>query len=79
MSKAQFINPSHRSGCMYACAPPNVVSQSVGQKRYRDHEYICNNKIIVLRAIFYAVRVLSKESMGLFFPRTYCLSHTLIF
>jgi hypothetical protein len=41
-------------------------------KRYRCNEYP-RNKRIVGGVVFYAVRVVSKESNRLFLPRTFCV------
>jgi uncharacterized membrane protein YvlD (DUF360 family) len=41
------------------------------QKYYRGNEYTRNNKIIVGRIIFYAVRIISKEIRRLVLPWTF--------
>jgi hypothetical protein len=41
-------------------------------KRYRGNEYIRNNRRIVGRVVFYAVRVVSKKSRRLILLRTSC-------
>jgi hypothetical protein len=67
ISTACFINPSHQS--VY----PNIIArQGLSQKRYRGNEYIRNNRRIVVRAVFYVVRVLPNESKRLVLPRTAC-------
>jgi hypothetical protein len=48
------------------CAFPSVAKQQL------DNEYTRNNRIIVGPVVFYAVRVVSKESKRLVLPRTCC-------
>jgi hypothetical protein len=38
------------------------------EKRYRSNQYIHNNRIIVGRVLFYAVRVVSRKAEHQFFP-----------
>jgi hypothetical protein len=60
ISTAYFIN---MSVCLYVY-PPIVARQRLG-KMLPLHEYTRNKRIIVGGVIFYAVRVLSKESRRL--------------
>jgi hypothetical protein len=68
ISTAYFINASHRSVCLYMY-PIHVARQRLGRKRYRNNGYTRNNRKIVGRVIFYAVRFVSKEIRRLVLPR----------
>jgi hypothetical protein len=63
ISTANFINPSHQSVCLHVYLPI-VAMQWLGKKRYRCNKYKCNDRRIVARVVFYAVRAVSKESTG---------------
>jgi hypothetical protein len=60
-STVYFINPSHQSACLYVYLPIGVRQR-----------YCCNNRRIVLRVIFYEVRVVSEESRLVVLPRNVC-------
>jgi hypothetical protein len=79
ISTAYFINPSHQS--VY---PPIVARQRIrkmcpSRARQRLDKHVPattntrNNRRIVGRFIFFAVRILSKESRRSVLPRTSCL------
>jgi hypothetical protein len=68
---AYFINPSHQSVCL-CVYPPIVARQRLGKKKsYRGNEYACKS-IIVRRVVFYAVPVVSKETLKLVLSKTSC-------
>jgi hypothetical protein len=69
ISTAHFINPSHQSVCLYVY-PLVVLRQRRSKKRYRGQEHARNNKRIVGSVVFYAVRVVTKESRRLGLART---------
>jgi hypothetical protein len=56
---SQQMHPSHQSVCMYT---PNENITAA-------NEYARNNRRIVGRAVFYAFRIISKESRQLVLPR----------
>jgi hypothetical protein len=66
VSTAYFINPSHESVCLY---PPNVARQWLGKHVPAATR---NNRKNIGGVVFYAVRVVSKESRRLVLPRTSC-------
>jgi hypothetical protein len=73
ISTMYFINPSHQS-VGFPVYPPIVTRQWLGKHvpaatNTRTH----NNRRIVGRVVFYAVRVVSKESRRLVLPRTFFL------
>jgi hypothetical protein len=70
-SMAYIINPSHQSMCMHVY-PLIVARQLFGKNVTGGNEYTSNNRRIFGHVVFYAVRVLSKESRLLVLPRTSC-------
>jgi hypothetical protein len=78
ISAAYFINPSHQFICLYVC-PPIAARQRIEKKRYRGNEYTRGNRRIVGRVVFYAIRVVSKESRRFVLPRTSCIPQRSIF
>jgi hypothetical protein len=58
--------------CVSLCVSPIVARQRLG-KSVSGNEYARNNRRIVGRVVFCAVRVVWNESRWLFFPRTSCL------
>jgi hypothetical protein len=56
-----FINPSHQSVCLYM-QPPIIAEKRLG-KHVPAATNTRNNKIIIRRIVFYAARVVSKESL----------------
>jgi hypothetical protein len=60
ISTAYFINPSHPR--VSVCVPSIVARQRLG-KHVSVETTTRNNRRIVERVIFYAIRVLSKESL----------------
>jgi hypothetical protein len=59
------INPSHQSLCLYVYSPLLLLENGLVNTFIRQRR-------IVGGRVFYAVRVVSKESMRLVFPRTSC-------
>jgi hypothetical protein len=51
------------------CIPVPLIGNS-WVKYYRGNEYICRNRRLVGGVVFYAVRVISRESIRLVLPRT---------
>jgi hypothetical protein len=62
-------NGAHINGVLHKSLLSICVSLCV---RYRGNECIRNNRIIILRAVFYAVHVVTKESRRLVLPKNYC-------
>jgi hypothetical protein len=71
----------HLNGVLHKSLPPVCVSLCISNlsligngsiKRYRDNEYTSNDKQIIGRVVFSAVRVVSKENRRLVLPRTPC-------
>jgi hypothetical protein len=59
ISKTYFVSPSRLS--MYLWCIPLSLLGSDSAKRYRGNEYTLNNRRIVGRVIFYAVRIVSRK------------------
>jgi hypothetical protein len=58
ISTAYFIHPSYQSVYLYVYVYPlTSARQRLGKKRYCGNEYIRNNRTIVGRVVFCAVRV----------------------
>jgi hypothetical protein len=70
ISTAFFINPSHKSVCLYLY-PLIVARQRLGKKLPQQRIY--TQQRIVVGVVSYAVRVVSGESRRLVLPRTNCL------
>jgi hypothetical protein len=68
ISTSYFINPSRQSVSM--CIPLSLLDDSV--KCYCCNEYTRNNRRIIGAVVFYAVRIVWKESRRLAVPTTAC-------
>jgi hypothetical protein len=67
------------SVCVCLCIPPIVARQRLGKKVSALTNIHATIKELSERVVFYAVRVVSKESRELVLPRTYCFtSETLV-
>jgi hypothetical protein len=58
LSMTYFINFSHQSVCLYVYVARQRFGKNVTTEKIQD-----NNRRIVGRVVFYAVRVVSKESL----------------
>jgi hypothetical protein len=71
ISTAYFINSSHQSVSLYMQSP--IVSrQRLGKNITAENGYTPSNRRIVGRVVFYAIRVVWKESRRLVLPWTSC-------
>jgi hypothetical protein len=77
ISTAYFINPSSVCVCVCVCVHVYVYTLlllgSGSVKHYRGNAYKCSSWRIVGHIVFFAVRIISKESRRLVLPRTSCL------
>jgi hypothetical protein len=70
ISMVYFIYPFHQSVCLYVCmCIPLSLLGNGWVKSYCGNEYTRNNRRIVGRVVFYAVRVILKENRQLILPR----------
>jgi hypothetical protein len=69
ISTAYFINLSHQFVCSYVHA--HLAARQQPDKKVTAGTNTRNNRSIVGRVIFYAVRVVSKKTRKLILPRTY--------
>jgi hypothetical protein len=67
ISTAYFINPSRQALCLCIL----LFLSNGSAKRYRRNEYTRNNTRIVGGIVFYAVRIVSKESRRLVLQTTF--------
>lgn len=71
ISKAYFINPSHRSVCPYVY--PYMVARQFLGKHVLAAMNTYGNRRIVGHIISYAIRVETREYRRKVLPRTFCV------
>jgi hypothetical protein len=71
ISTGNFINPSHQSVCLYVL-PLSLLGNGSVTTLLRQRIHTRNNRRIVGRVVFNAVRAVSKERRRLVIPRTSC-------